>query len=156
MGRRLDRWGPLAPGGRGAPHPLGTPSAAGDGVMFDDIKVGDTVVVRKVGYGVHQNIGIVERVTAHQFVVGQYRFRKVDGRTIPRSYVCAIPATSELIVKLETLKTNNTLAREIRQMTGSILHKLDNTPMANPASADHLQTIYDAMLHAMSTIKRVL
>lgn len=93
---------------------------------FDDIKVGDQVIVKTGGYasGYSGNwyLATVERVTATQFVADGYRFTKRGwevGRT--GSYAArADVATPELIQRVEVEQRYRKAQDELRRKLDSV------------------------------------
>lgn len=64
------------------------------GANFKNVKLGDLIKFTIGSYScVRTCIGRVTKITAAQFMVGSYRFRKSDGKQIGEQYRYAKPAT---------------------------------------------------------------
>lgn len=89
---------------------------------FDDIKVGDQVIVKSHGYGRIRYLATVERVTATQFVADGCRFTK-GGRKVG-SITChdarADVATPELIQQVQVEQRYRKAQDELRRKLNSV------------------------------------
>jgi len=92
-------------------------------VRFEDVKVGDTVLIEKsvwYGYGYRRDFNIavtVERITKTQFVTNGKRFKKDNG-----SEVCSGYGSKAYLVGEEVGYVNKTIAKdETKEMNEFIL-----------------------------------
>lgn len=74
------------------------------------LKVGDKVyaTVSNSSWGTNGAICKIDKVTPTQFVIGSYRYNRIDGRE-RGGYGDIQPVTPELIAKLKEQKDNNTI-----------------------------------------------
>lgn len=78
---------------------------------FENVKVGDLVVVHHCGWYSEDKLKKVERVTPKRFVVGGYYFNKTNGEMVGERYsYCYIPTDEEVSkvkrdCKIKSLKT---------------------------------------------------
>lgn len=89
---------------------------------FDDIKVGDQVIVKPHGYGRNRYLATVERVTATQFVADGCRFTKRGWEVGRSTYhgASADVATPELIQQVEAEQRYSKAQNELRRKLDSI------------------------------------
>lgn len=107
-----------------------------------NIKVGDLLAVRNTGnrwnkYSPKHKLLIVERITATQVCcradtgLGEFRFRKSDGKQVGESYTYAEIATPELIdgVRSDAAKMERNMAAraKLNDLEGKHLHQLKLT-----------------------------
>lgn len=89
---------------------------------FDDIKVGDQVIVKPSGYGRNWYLATVERVTATQFVADRCRFTKRGwevGRTGSHAARADV-ATPELIQQVQAEQRYRNAQNELRRKLDSV------------------------------------
>ena len=109
---------------------------------LSNIKVGDLLAVRDKShrwnqYGPKHKLLIVERITAAQVCcrtesgLGEYRFRKSDGKQVGDSYNGAEVATPELIeeVRADAARMSRDMAAraQLNDLAGKELHQLKLT-----------------------------
>lgn len=89
---------------------------------FDEIKVGDQVIINAGGYKNRRRLATVERVTATQFVAGGCRFTKrgweVGGNTYHSASANA--ATPELVKQVEAEQRYRKALQQLQGRIGTI------------------------------------
>lgn len=90
--------------------------------QFDDIKVGDQVIVNPHGYGRNRYLATVERVTATQFVADGCRFTKRGWKVCHSTYLSARAdvATPELIQQVQVEQRYRKAQDELRRKLDSV------------------------------------
>jgi ribosome biogenesis protein Tsr3 len=89
---------------------------------FDDIKVGDQVIVNPHGYGRNRYLATVERVTATQFVADGCRFTKRGWKLGHSTYLSAKAdvATPELIQQVQVEQRYRKAQDKLRRKLDSV------------------------------------
>lgn len=121
---------------------------------FDDIKVGDQVIVKSGGYNSRRQLATVERVTATQFVAGGYRFTKRGWEVGSTGYhaTTADVATPDLIQQVEAEQRYCNARDELRRKMNSIetlWHEIDR----NHDSHKWAATLEAALPHLTAAVE---
>jgi ribosomal protein L24 len=112
-------------------------------VTFDDIKVGDKVIIPR---GEHGTLATVEKVTKTQFTAGGVRFMKADGTKYGSnrdtwSRICdwAKKATPEAIAALEILNAYTDTKRRVVPIASIVQTNLQNLYRYTSTVEEHRQ-----------------
>lgn len=102
--------------------------------MFENVKVGDQVIVHHIGWYAEDELREVTNVTAKRFVTGGSYFKKKDGKMVGDSFsYCSIPTDEEVSKIKRELK--------IKRQMSVIIREFSNYNIVKKMSEDELDLV---------------
>ena len=103
---------------------------------FENVKVGDQVVVHHYGWYIEDKLEKVTKVTPKRFVVGGYYFNKTNGTAVGESYsYCYIPTDEEASKVKRDCK--------IKSLMTIIMTEFSSPKIVQKMSEEELDLVYE-------------